>query len=70
MKIPRLRWFIAAFLFTASVINYVDRQALSLVAPLLTREMHITPVEYSTNLQTSLVAYTLMDIGSGLLVDR
>jgi ACS family hexuronate transporter-like MFS transporter len=70
MKIPNLRWFIAAFLFTASVINYVDRQSLSLVAPVLTREMHITPVEYATILQAFLVAYTLMYVGSGILVDR
>jgi ACS family hexuronate transporter-like MFS transporter len=69
-KIPHLRWYIAALLFTASVINYVDRQTLSLAAPVLTREMHITPVEYSTILQAFLIAYTLMYVGSGILVDR
>lgn len=70
MKIAHLRWYIAALLFSASVINYVDRQALSLVAPVLTREMHLTPVKYATILQAFLAAYTLMYVGSGILVDR
>jgi len=70
MKIPHLRWYIAALLFTASVINYIDRQTLSIVAPVLTQEMHITAVEYSTMLQAFLIAYTLMYVGSGILVDR
>src|SRR6478672_486804 len=70
MKIRRLRWYIAALLFTASVINYIDRQTLSIVAPVLTKELHISPVEYSNILQAFLIAYMAMQIGSGFLVDR
>ena len=32
-KIPHLRWGIAALLIFSTVINYVDRQALSVLAP-------------------------------------
>jgi MFS family permease len=70
MKIRRLRWYIAALLFTATVINYIDRQALSIVAPVLTKELGISPIEYSNMLQAFLIAYTLMYLGSGFLVDR
>jgi MFS transporter, ACS family, hexuronate transporter len=70
MKIPYLRWYIAALLFTATVINYIDRQTLSIVAPLLTKELHISPVDYSNILTGFLAAYTLMYLGSGFLVDR
>jgi ACS family hexuronate transporter-like MFS transporter len=70
MKIPRLRWVIAGLLFTATVINYIDRQALSIVAPVLTRELHLTPVQYANILQGFLYAYTLMYLVSGILVDR
>jgi ACS family hexuronate transporter-like MFS transporter len=70
MTIPRLRWYIAAMLFTATVINYIDRQTLSIVAPVLTKELHISPLEYSYILQAFLIAYTLMYLGSGFLVDR
>src|SRR5438093_7486427 len=70
MKIRRLRWYIAALLFTASVINYIDRQTLSIVAPVLTKELRISPIEYSNILQAFLIAYTVMYLGSGFLVDR
>jgi ACS family hexuronate transporter-like MFS transporter len=65
-----IRWFIAALLFLASVINYIDRQTLSVVAPQLTKELHMSPVQYSNVLQAFLVAYTIMYLGSGFLVDR
>jgi ACS family hexuronate transporter-like MFS transporter len=65
-----IRWYIAALLFLASVINYIDRQTLSVVAPQLTKELHMSPVQYSNVLQAFLIAYTLMYLGSGFLVDR
>ncbi len=70
MKIRNLRWYIAALLFTSTVINYVDRQTLSIVAPLLTKELHMTPVQYSNILTLFLAAYTVMYLGSGFIVDR
>ena len=70
MKIPRLRWWIAALLFAATVINYIDRQALSIVAPILTKELHLSPSQYANILQVFLYAYTVMYIVSGILVDR
>ncbi|MDX1979382.1 MAG: MFS transporter [Bryobacteraceae bacterium] len=65
-----IRWYIAALLFFASVINYIDRQALSVVAPVLTKELNISPIEYANILQAFLVAYTVMYVFSGVLCDR
>ncbi len=70
MQISRVRWSIAALLFLASVINYIDRQTLSVVAPQLTKELHMSAVAYANVLQAFLVAYTLMYLASGFLVDR
>jgi ACS family hexuronate transporter-like MFS transporter len=70
MKIPHLRWYIAALLFLATIINYVDRQALSVVAPVLTKELQLTPVAYANVLQAFLWAYTVMYVISGVIVDR
>ncbi len=70
MKIPRLRWWIAGLLFTATVINYVDRQTLSIVAPVITKELHLSPIAYSNILNAFLIAYTAMYLFSGILVDR
>ncbi len=64
-----IRWIIAALLFLASVINYIDRQTLSVVAPQLTTELHMSALQYSNVLQAFLVAYTIMYLGSGFLVD-
>jgi ACS family hexuronate transporter-like MFS transporter len=69
VKIPHLRWYIAALLFTATVINYVDRQALSILAPVLTRELHLSAVDYANILQGFLYAYTVMYLVSGVIVD-
>jgi len=68
--LSQIRWYIAGLLFLSSVINYVDRQVLSVVAPVLTKELHITPVGYANILQAFLIPYTLMYVGSGFLVDR
>jgi ACS family hexuronate transporter-like MFS transporter len=70
MKVPHLRWVIAGLLFTATVINYIDRQALSVVAPVLTKELGLTPIQYAGILQGFLYAYTIMYLVSGILVDR
>ena len=70
MRIPHLRWWIAALLFLSTVINYIDRQTLSVLSPVLTREFNLSPIEYSNILTAFLAAYTVMYVGSGFLVDR
>ncbi len=61
---------IAILLFLSTVINYIDRQTLSVVAPLLTKELGLSDLAYSRILTAFLAAYTVMYVGSGLLVDR
>ena len=65
-----MRWIIAGLLFLSTVINYIDRQTLSIVAPILTKEFNLSDIEYSNILNGFLIAYTLMYLGSGWLVDR
>jgi len=64
------RWGIATLLFLATVINYIDRQTLSVVAPVLTKELGISNTEYSNILAAFLIPYTLMYVPSGWLCDR
>jgi len=70
MRIPHLRWYIASLLFASSVINYIDRQTLSIVAPVLTKELHLSEIDYSNILQAFLIAYTVMYLVSGWITDR
>jgi MFS transporter, ACS family, hexuronate transporter len=66
----KLRWWIAGLLFLATVINYIDRQTLAVVAPTLTKELGISNTQYADILTAFLVPYTAMYVASGYLVDR
>lgn len=68
--IPKLRWWMATLLFCATVINYVDRQALSVMAPVMTPELGLSNIDYSNVLQAFLVCYTGMYLLAGYLIDR
>lgn len=68
--IAKLRWWMAALLFCATVINYVDRQALSVMAPVITPELGLSNIDYSNVLQAFLVCYTSMYLLAGYLIDR
>ena len=58
------------FAFVATVINYLDRQALSVAAPLLREEFHMSNEDYGKVLSAFMLAYTISNGVSGPLVDR
>ncbi len=66
---PR-RWLMISFAFWATVINYLDRQTLSVAAPVLREQFHMSNVEYSRVLFAFLLAYTLSNGISGSVIDR
>lgn len=59
-----------ALVFLATVINYLDRQTLSVVAPVLTEQFRMSNVEYSRVVSAFMLAYTIMNGVSGPLIDR
>ena len=69
-KIQNLRWIIASLLFLATVINYLDRQLLSVLAPKLREELELTNTEYSYAVNSFLIAYGLMYAVGGWIIDR
>lgn len=70
MEIDKKRWVIFVLLVLANVINYIDRQALSILAPLLHTELHLSNVDYSFIVNAFLVAYAVSYLGSGYMMDR
>ncbi len=66
---PR-RWMMIGFAFVATLINYLDRQALSVAAPLLREQFGMSNVDYSRVVFAFMLAYTIMNGASGPLVDR
>ena len=58
------------FAFLATVINYLDRQALSVLGPDLCVEFHMSNEDYGKVLSAFMFAYTISNGLSGSLVDR
>jgi ACS family hexuronate transporter-like MFS transporter len=59
-----------ALVFLATVINYLDRQTLSVLAPVLREEFGMSNVDYSRIVSAFMVAYTIMNGVSGPFIDR
>lgn len=70
MSINRLRWLILTFLFFSTVINYIDRQALSVLLPILREELALSSAAYGTITTVFLLAYTLVQVPCGMWIDR
>ena len=68
--IASLRWWIGALLFASTVINYIDRQTLSLLAPYLKLEYHWTNSDYANLAIAFRVAYSIGQSVFGRLMDR
>jgi len=59
----------AAMFFLATVISYIDRQALSVNAPIVRDELRLSNLQYSQLVTAFLVAYTIGQSLTGRLVD-
>ena len=68
--ISSLRWWIGGLLFASTVINYIDRQTLSLLAPYLKLEYHWTNTDYANLAIAFRVAYSIGQSAFGRLMDR
>lgn len=66
----RLRWVMVSFALLATIINYLDRQTLSVVAPALREEFKMSNESYGYVLSAFMLAYTVSNGVSGLLLDR
>jgi len=70
-KIPHLRWFICALLFFASTINYIDRQTIAVLKPhFLQPLLHWSESDYGWIVHSFMVAYAIMMVVSGRVIDR
>ena len=60
----------SACLFTASVINYLDRAAISFALPLISLDFHLTPETKGVLLSSFFWSYALMQVPIGWCADR
>ncbi|HEV2500118.1 MAG TPA: MFS transporter [Terriglobia bacterium] len=64
-----LRWWIVWTLFCSTVINYVNRQTLSVLAPVVMRAFHMTHEDYSYVISAFQLSYAIMWLVGGVIID-
>ena len=70
IQIAGLRWWIAGLLFLATLISYLDRLTLSILAPTICDDLHLSNFQYASISVWFLLAYSLGQTVFGKLQDR
>ncbi|MGA1367464.1 MAG: MFS transporter [Blastocatellia bacterium] len=68
--IRNLRWWIGGMLFASTVINYIDRQTLSTLAPFLKKEYEWTNTDYAMLVIAFRLSYSIGQTVFGRVMDR
>lgn len=68
--IRHLRWYIGGLFFLSTVINYIDRQTLSVLAPYLKTEFSWSNADFALIIISFRVAYAFGQTGAGQVLDR
>ena len=66
----RNRWLVLSIFYISSILNYVDRQVLSTLSPLLREQLHFTVAQYGTMIGVFNAFYAFSAPLSGYLLDR
>ena len=66
----QVRWSILALLFSVTVINFVDRQALSVLAPIIRETFHLSNTQYGTIVSWFQFGMVVGEFPMGWLMDR
>ena len=70
LRAPRARWLVISIFFLSSSINYLDRQELATLAPVLRTEFHLSNLDYGWILAAVSITYAAAAPFAGLLIDR
>jgi ACS family hexuronate transporter-like MFS transporter len=67
---PARRWLVLSVFVLSSTINYLDRQTLATLAPVLRSELHLSNAEYGWIVSAFSITYAACAPFAGLLIDR
>lgn len=70
MKIKGLRWWIIGLVCLATIINYIDRSALAIMWPDISKDLDMDKKDYANILNTFLIAYAVGQSLSGKMFDK
>ena len=65
-----IRFWVLTLIFSVAVINYIDRQAFSVAAPVIQKEFHMPPSEFGNVVSLFLLAYAIAQALAGRFLDR
>jgi MFS transporter, ACS family, hexuronate transporter len=65
-----LRWLAVSVFILSSVLNYLDRQLLGTLAPLILLEFHLNQTGYGVLISAFSIAYAASSLGAGWVLDR
>jgi MFS transporter, ACS family, hexuronate transporter len=68
--IKNYRWRICALLFFATTINYIDRQVIGLLKPVLEKEFNWTESDYGQIVMIFSASYAIGLLGFGRIIDK
>jgi MFS transporter, ACS family, hexuronate transporter len=68
--INNYRWRVCALLFFATTINYIDRQVIGLLKPVLEKELNWSESDYGYIVTTFSIAYAIGLLGFGRIIDK
>ncbi len=69
-RIKHYRWVVAGLIFFITLVNFIDRSAISFVIDPLKREFHFTDTQFGMILSAFGMGYVLLTAFGGWLVDR
>lgn len=69
MKIRNLRWWLCGLMFLATALSFLDRQVLSVVAPVVTQEFGMSNQDYSYVTNAFMLSYAVMFFLAGRVMD-
>ncbi len=70
IQISGLRWYIAVLLFLSTVICYIDRLTISILAPVIKVDLSLTNVEYAAITTWFLISYSIFQSVFGGIYDK
>jgi len=69
LRYRQIRWIIAGWLTLSTILNLVDRQTLSILAPLLRDKFHMSQQDYAHIVAAFMLSYAVMYTVGGRFVD-
>lgn len=69
-KVGRYRWSVVALLFFATTVNYIDRQVLGILAPVLQKQIGWNQIDYGYIVTAFQAAYAIGLLTVGRFIDK